>query len=377
MVAERVAFRAIALTILVLLGCSDIMGPAAPVMEETDRTEESPRVETTISSQEMYDDFGDDRLDTDLWAPFSATEQVEVRETGQRLELTFPASTSGPISQNGVITRCMFVGDFDVQVDYELVDWPAQNGVRIGLVAGSGDVVARHSSGVQDATTGEMYHTNFNRIVGGRTGTTDAAGKLRMTRSGATLTGYYWEGSDWVLLSSGSITSNVAEIPLRLHGWTHDSTFGKEEVRVTFDNMIVNQGTLSCPEPAIKEVAVDIKPGSEDNTINPKSKGGVRVGVLSTSTELGEVSDFDASTIDVATVGFGPGDAAPMGPGAEVTDLDADGDLDVVFRFDLQAAALPAGATEACVSGLAGGKPFHGCDSVRLLEQRGGGKGRP
>lgn len=368
--ANGIMLCAVALNVLIVAGCSDPAGPESALPQD------NMPADFVLSSPLLYDDFDDDALDPELWAILTESGAVQVWEAGQRLEITFPATTSGSVSSNGVISRCRMVGEFDVQVDYELVAWPAFNGVRIGLGAAARDVVARHSSGVWDATTGERYHTNFNGVVGGLTTTADTAGKLRLTRSGATLTGYYWGEWGWVLLSSGSITEDLPEIAISLHGWTHDFAFGGKEVKVAFDDLVVNAGSLSCPEPVITPVVVDIKPGSETNTISLRSSGGVRVAVLSTSRSIGEISDLDAITIDVRTVEFGPGGATPLGSRGVAEDVDEDGDLDLVFRFDVQAAALPEGATEACVSGEAGGKPFRGCDTVTVVEQRGGGRGR-
>ena len=65
------------------------------------------------------------------------------------------------------------------------------------------------------------------------------------------------------------------------------------------------------------EVDIDIKPGSDPNSINLKSKGVVPVAVLTTP-------DFDAATVDPATVEFAG--ASPV----RWTMEDVDGDTDTV-----------------------------------------------
>lgn len=59
-------------------------------------------------------------------------------------------------------------------------------------------------------------------------------------------------------------------------------------------------GTIPCcaPEP----VVIDIKPGSDPNAINPRSKGVIPVAILTTDT-------FDAQSVDPSTVQFGPSSA--------------------------------------------------------------------
>lgn len=108
-------------------------------------------------------------------------------------------------------------------------------------------------------------------------------------------------------------------------------------------------------------VVIDIKPGSDPNSINRKARGNVPVAVLSSST-------FDATAIDRSTVVvFAGAPALSIGGGPE--DLNGDGLTDVVFHFATQALDLPDRTTEACLTGqTTGGTNFQGCDAVRLVK---------
>jgi len=69
-------------------------------------------------------------------------------------------------------------------------------------------------------------------------------------------------------------------------------------------------------------ITIDIKPGSNDNSINLKSRGVVPVAVFTTD-------DFDASTINPDTVKF-----AGAGPIRwKICYVDEDGDKDMLFHF--------------------------------------------
>ena len=66
-------------------------------------------------------------------------------------------------------------------------------------------------------------------------------------------------------------------------------------------------------------IAIDIKPGTFPNSINPRSKGVIPVAILTTDT-------FDATTIDQTTVRFGPNGTEPAPVQSALEDVDGDGD---------------------------------------------------
>jgi len=121
-------------------------------------------------------------------------------------------------------------------------------------------------------------------------------------------------------------------------------------------------GEADLPPP---EVEIDIKPGSDPNSINPRSMGKVPVAILGSDT-------FDVTDVDVTTLAFGPGGASPAHDltdpivyAAHLEDVNDDGFTDLVSHY-VQKEALPE-EPEACLTGaLNDGTPIEGCDSVRL-----------
>ena len=194
-------------------------------------------------------------------------------ETNQRLEITQPADAAGGIFLTGLTSVCRVRGDFDIQVDFELSTWPpTQNGVRVGLVVtGIGNTERTSNPGVPDT-----YLTNFGDGVQGLTPTTDLSGRLRVTRSGSSVTGFFFNtGTDsWVPIHTfdGATTGDVR---FNLWSWSHDSIFADQVVEVAFDNAIVSEGHLIC------EFAKEFHEDFEDDLSQWVGKGeGAHNGVI-------------------------------------------------------------------------------------------------
>jgi hypothetical protein len=102
---------------------------------------------------------------------------------------------------------------------------------------------------------------------------------------------------------------------------------------------------------------VDIKPGSYPNSINLNSKGVVPVAVLT-------AEDLDASNLDPSTVNFAGASAVRW----TLEDVDYDGDVDLLFHFNIQELNLNEDSTEATLFGSTyNGEPFEGTDTVKIV----------
>ncbi|MBT7308718.1 MAG: PKD domain-containing protein [Gammaproteobacteria bacterium] len=194
----------------------------------------------------LYDDFSD-MLDLSKWE-VEADEGVSISQTAGRLELSILSSASGDSFGGGIKSTHVFSGDFDVQVDFSLVSWPSENGVRSALglssESGGGFIIERSASSPGDNFL-ERYIMNGSEIRGSSL-TSDKNGKLRLLRVGNLITGYAFDTTlGWQTVASytndelGIVNSDLLTIALSV--WSHDYVFnpGEQPVTVSFDNMKV------------------------------------------------------------------------------------------------------------------------------------------
>lgn len=106
-------------------------------------------------------------------------------------------------------------------------------------------------------------------------------------------------------------------------------------------------------------VAIDIKPSSFPNSINPKSKGVIPVAILTTDT-------FDATTVDPGSVRFGPAEASAFRH--KIKDVDRDGDRDLLLHFRTREMGIKCGDTSASLTGkTTSGQDIEGSDSIKTV----------
>ena len=112
---------------------------------------------------------------------------------------------------------------------------------------------------------------------------------------------------------------------------------------------------------ALSGVKIQIKPGSTAPVpVNPRADGVIPVAILS-------ADDFDATTVDPATVKFGPNGAANSHqPSFE--DVDGDGTLDIVLHFRAADTGIACGDTLGGLTGATTAKQsIAGVEPIRTV----------
>jgi len=124
---------------------------------------------------------------------------------------------------------------------------------------------------------------------------------------------------------------------------------------------------LGAKEPEEIEIKIDIKPGSDPNPVNPRSKGMVPVAVFSTD-------NFDATQIDPTTVLLAGAKVATRGKKGKLMshpeDVDGDGTMDLMLQFAVQSEGVVWVTGQARLSGQTfDGREVEGFDEIVVVSR--------
>jgi len=165
-----------------------------------------------------------------------------------------------------------------------------------------------------------------------------------------------WTGNADTALADGRFSSAVIDFA----SGSHSITIEDIHIPPTAGGPPFPDGTVAFKAERLREWPIDIKPGSDPNSINLKSKGVVPVAVLTTDL-------FDAATVDPETVQLEGVDPVKWA----MDDVDEDGDLDLILHFSTRdlAGILDINSIDATLSGETyDGEAFSGTDSVRIVK---------
>ncbi|MHB0997861.1 MAG: hypothetical protein ACYC27_01330 [Armatimonadota bacterium] len=209
---------------------------------------------TTIGHCAVIDDFNDGSMNTALWTPFIDGIGPTATEESGCVVVTLPVDAheaDAPHSFGGGLKSAKCVrGDFDIQIDYNLIDWPSGSGVRVGLglwPAHTGNMgnVQRSSFGTPENGPIEAYATDYSVSGGGGIPTNHTSGSLRLARVGNMLTSGVLVDGEWVEIYSAEFSTD--DYYFAFTAWSHNYAFSHEQVEVEFDNFMMRYGEWVDP----------------------------------------------------------------------------------------------------------------------------------
>lgn len=172
-------------------------------------------------------------------------------QTNQRFETTIPANSKNDPNEGAfaayINTNCLVRGDFDIQVDYKLLNSPKNNGIRHGIVIKGYDGPSYSVERDTWLMGGDVYAINFSgNIIS--TPTSDRSGKLRIRLSSNEITGYFYNSStkQWNIIGTQEHYSSSLVGRIEIGSWGHDDGFNNVLVNAAFDNINASGGVF-CP----------------------------------------------------------------------------------------------------------------------------------
>ena len=183
-----------------------------------------------------------------------------------------------------------------------------------------------------------------------------------------------WDSSE-AMEPAFSPDGSLIAFRTRRHGRSHMQIYTVNLVTLAEEQLTSTATHESAPNwspflaPSSYSVAVDVKPGSEDNPINGASKGVTPVAILTTDT-------FDASQVNSTSVRLGPNATTIAHKSAHYDDVDGDGRIDWLGHFRTRDIGIDSDTSSLTLVGQTlGGIPLSGSD---LVTPRGGkGRGAP
>jgi hypothetical protein len=218
---------------------------------------------TQVLALTFTEDFSGPTINSFWWTPGTSNGNTLALDTNSQSLKMYQNTTSGSA---GLTFNYQLVGDFEVTVDYKTYNWDltGHDQQRIGL--GFADVAVQRVSDYWFG--GEVYLTYWSG-QGWHNGTvtTNLSGKLRLTRVGATITGYFWNQSlnggagDWqVAYYQGTLPSRPNPAQFGLGIWSGYSGTQIGNI-IEWDNVYVNAPDTPSPLPHLYLPLV-VKPGT-------------------------------------------------------------------------------------------------------------------
>lgn len=169
---------------------------------------------TLVDAIEITDDFNDEIIDESLWQVLFAN-GGSIEETNGYLN----TMDSGPSGGGNAMLKSKFElqGDFDVQVDFDLIKldayWTTAN-FQVDIDSNNGMGIYISYNGGRRYESTYMKNGVYNPEGYVFTNPMNInTGKLRLKREGSEITSYYWDGSNWKAL----MTREISDKPVYVH----------------------------------------------------------------------------------------------------------------------------------------------------------------
>jgi hypothetical protein len=219
-------------------------------------------------------------------------------------KLRLNVTTSGGSTFASVQSKYYLVGNFDISIDFSILNKPSSGNWEYGLILNRGYVndyiLIKNYTTEQNKYFSELYGSAGVEIP-----TSDTSGKLRLVRLGSVIYSYYWSGSAWVEADHRTEDTTSCLVSISIYRQLEQTTVAE------FDNFLVtlyNNDTTSIGGEVLGGSSVIVGSGSSTYIIT--SSGGLVLGGSSVIVGTGSSSYAFASVGGVVFGGTAviPGD---------------------------------------------------------------------
>lgn len=194
----------------------------------------------------ITEQFTNNQYNTNLWGLWNMSEGTTAQVTSNRLEVTVAGQGYAGLTGYGFT----LIGDFDMKVDFTLIDWPLSNGTQLAI--GTFDAtyqnqvqVARANTRIPTTTGVEQY---FARIMGYNNATEitgpTLSGTLRLVRTGNKMEGFYWNGAAWQSILSITNPNLGTRVGVTMGIGPYGNNYSGIPAKAAFSNIQIDYTTL-------------------------------------------------------------------------------------------------------------------------------------
>jgi Tol biopolymer transport system component len=203
---------------------------------------------STIPSAPLTEDFSATSRDASLWHEISDPGGSIGVQGGQLVaSISHDAVPGGQYDQVDEHwgSQCSLAGDYDYQIDWSLLTWPAHSGTYAALQAFfAGQGISRQSTPFDPPYDEQI--TAFTSYSFAAIHSDATSGSFRLVRSGGAQYAYArMGGSDWQLILATAADPGADVYGMGL--WAPGDQWAYKDVSVAFDNFRLNSGALTCP----------------------------------------------------------------------------------------------------------------------------------
>ncbi|MDD2901401.1 MAG: hypothetical protein PHU44_03085 [Syntrophales bacterium] len=193
----------------------------------------------------ISENFTNNQFNTSLWTLQSMGQGTTVEVINDRAEVT----VAGPGYAGLYGYGFTLIGDFDMRVDFTLINWPTNNGTQIIIYPFNPpqtmQVQVARANVPTDPTQKEQYFSIFSGAYNstGVTGPT-MSGTLRLLRTGNTMEVFYWDGANWQSVGSKTDTSLGGRVGVGMNIGPYANNYSGIPAIAAYDNIQITYTTL-------------------------------------------------------------------------------------------------------------------------------------